>query len=135
MMTDDKLNNILSGFRPAVGPADDFMARLERNLDIADTARAQARREIEAVERRQRQWRRESRRAVLVASLVGFVVGVAAALVFNPLWRAMSAGWSLSVAENAVAQAAIWLAVATVAGFCAVNSYTLMRLLAQKRLS
>lgn len=133
MTSDDKLNQLLSDFHPAVGPADDFMARLQSRLDIADDAHRAAMREVEKVENQTRAEARAGRHAVFAASLCGFVVGVLATLLFRPLWLAIMQSWQLSGFMEAAAQAGMWLAVGTVASVCAVNAYTLARTLALRK--
>ena len=64
-MEDDKLKDLFAGFNPPMGDNNQFMSKLERNLQAVEFAKTHC---AEA--------RRKNRVAVVVASFVGFVCGV-----------------------------------------------------------
>ena len=64
-MEDDKLKEIFSNFEPGLSSDLSFMARLQHNLDA-----------VEIIKRHNAAQRAQNRRAVAIAAIVGFVVGV-----------------------------------------------------------
>lgn len=64
-MEDDQLKDLFAGFNPPMGDNNQFMSKLERNLQAVEFAKTHC---AEA--------RRKNRVAVVVASFVGFVCGV-----------------------------------------------------------
>lgn len=133
MINDTQLDDLLATFKPSIGEADSFMERLQSRLDIADQARIQSIREVEKVKKRSLSLARASRRAIVAASLVGFVVGVFATFFLRPLWINLTNTWHLSGAVAPLAQAGLWIAVGTVSSVCAVNVYTLARTIALRK--
>lgn len=64
-MDDSQIKQLFSGFRPTLSDDVSFMARLDERLAIID----------DVLEYRER-LRRQSRRAIVVAALLGFLTGV-----------------------------------------------------------
>lgn len=64
-MKDDQLKDLFAGFNPPMGDDNQFMSKLERNLQAVEYAKMHC-----------AQTRRKNRVAVVVASFVGFVCGV-----------------------------------------------------------
>lgn len=64
-MEDDQLKDLFAGFNPPMGDDNQFMSKLERNLQAVEYAKMYC-----------AQTRRKNRVAVVVASFVGFVCGV-----------------------------------------------------------
>lgn len=64
-MKEDQLKDLFAGFNPPMGDDNQFMSKLERNLQAVEFAK------IHCAEAR-----RKNRVAVIVASIVGFVCGV-----------------------------------------------------------
>ncbi len=78
-MENDKLKELFAGFKPEISDSADFMARFNRNLQLAETAR----KKIEAE-------RRRSRRAVVIAAMAGFAGGAVSALCFPAMERTLA---------------------------------------------
>ncbi|MDE6223303.1 MAG: hypothetical protein K2M49_06380 [Muribaculaceae bacterium] len=102
-MDDDKLKDIFAGFNPEISDSADFMASLNRHLELAELARQR----IEAA-------RRRSKRAVIIAAIAGFGGGVMSALCYPALLR-LAASWS--------AEAAPTLAVAVLSALTLLLTY------------
>ncbi len=63
-MEDDKIKDIFKDFNPELSPDNQFLQRLERNIEIA-----------EEIKRQNAAFHKNSRRAVVYAALAGFVTG------------------------------------------------------------
>lgn len=70
-MEDNQLKDLFAGFNPPMGDDNQFMSKLERNLQAVEFAKTHC---AEA--------RRKNRVAVIVASIVGFVCGVVCTLCY-----------------------------------------------------
>ena len=79
IMNDDKLKDIFAGFNPEISDSADFMARLNRNLELAEIARQR----IEVA-------RRRNKRAVIIAAIAGFCGGVMSTLCYPAIQRLIS---------------------------------------------
>lgn len=117
-MDDDKLKSLFAGFDPELSSDSLFLSRLECNLDS-----------VEDIKRQTAGFRARTRRAVALAALAGFVVGVLFSLALPYLGRAL-AEWRLSwpddfflntFADNYMVVA--WLAVAATSVFAALSTY------------
>lgn len=64
-MEEDKLKDIFEGFNPELTSDSLFMSRLRRGMEA-----------VEIVRERQAELRRRGRRAVVVAAITGFAVGI-----------------------------------------------------------
>ncbi len=64
-MKDHDIKSLFTNFEPELPNADDFMARLSRNLDA-----------VEMVKQHNAAFKRLNRRAALIAAITGFAVGV-----------------------------------------------------------
>lgn len=105
MTQEDKdLQSLLSSFAPAQSPELDFLARLQARMDIIDLVREQI-----ALERRR------NRRAILVASLCGVLVGVFCAL-------------SLPLLMASIKPLLLFLAMAILVISAALGAYHLTRI-------
>ena len=87
-MDDDKLKDIFAGFNPEISDSADFMAGLNRHLELAELARQR----LEAA-------RRRSKRAVIIAAIAGFGGGVMSALCYPALLR-LAASWSVETRSD-----------------------------------
>lgn len=119
-MEDDKLKALFAGFEPELTSGMDFVERLERNLHS-----------VEIVRQRSAELRARSRKAVGIAAVAGFVVGILFSLVM-PYLVANVAEWQLSLAPSTFLYAVAdhftvvaWTLACGLALAAALNAYDL----------
>lgn len=113
-MNDDKdIKKLFDNFNPRLSADDDFMARLSRKLD-----------EVEVVKQRNSAYSRFNRHAAVIATIAGFVSGVAASVVVPRLRVFFSVFFETgNIADISLPQFFSWLAVAGVAVVAALSTY------------
>lgn len=119
-MDDDKLKELFSNYKPLLASDNEFMHRLERNLNS-----------VEAIKSHTAQLHSSNRKAVAIAAAVGFIVGFLFSLAL-PYMVATISSWQLTLpkasflyiaSENFAVTA--WLAIGATAVFAALNTYDL----------
>lgn len=116
-MDNDNLKELFGNFNPGLSSGNDFMARLQQRMDTIDMVR-QYNTEL----------RRRNRKAVMIAALAGFIMGVVLTLLM-PLAGAWVATLRISVPELHISTLAIdyryiaWILLAAISMFTALNTY------------
>ena len=113
-MDDDKIKDILKGYRPELTPDFRFMASLERKMEA-----------VEHVKQEMRALRRRNKIAVAVAAIAGFVMGALTTLL-APLVTGWASTTSLSIPSTGLAidlSLLIYIAAALVSAISAYNAY------------
>lgn len=118
-MDDDKIIELFSDFEPEISSSDRFVAKLQKNLEA-----------IEFVKQQNAALRKRNRRAVVIAAVCGFAVGVIQSLLF-PLIYDWISGLSISLPDIPASSLAVgiellpWLIMA---GICAITSISAYRI-------
>ncbi|MDE7388562.1 MAG: hypothetical protein K2M97_04845, partial [Muribaculaceae bacterium] len=86
-MEDDELKRIFSDFEPDMSPDFQFVSKLEQRLEAVEIVREQV-----------AEVRSRSRKAVVIAAVVGFVVGFLSSLSL-PYLSAAVARWQLTLPD------------------------------------
>ncbi|MDE7376315.1 MAG: hypothetical protein K2N16_05660 [Muribaculaceae bacterium] len=120
-MDDDKIKDILKGYRPELTPDFRFMASLERKMEA-----------VEYVKQEMRALRRRNKIAMAVATVAGFVMGALTTLL-APLVTGWASTSSLAIPSTDIAidlNFLIYITAALVSALSAYNAYeiTLARL-------
>lgn len=129
-MEEDKLKTLFSDFEPELTSDFQFMNRLQRNLNS-----------VELIKRRNAEARIRSKKAVVIAAVVGFIVGFLFSLSLPYLTEAVS-NWRLelpsgsaliALADNFATIA--WLVIGAISVLIAINTYELSLTLMTRRVN
>ena len=119
-INDNDIKNLLSKYEPQQSPDSLFMARLRENLD-----------KVEIVKRANADFRRRSRRAVVVAAFAGMMVGALLTLLL-PLFGEFLADFTLRIPFTDMAwnindsyDILAWIIVAVATLFSSIGIYDL----------
>ena len=119
-MEDDKLKSLFSNFEPELSSDFLFMNKLQRNLNS-----------VELIKQHTVEVRSRSRKAVVIAAIVGFIVGFLFSLSLPYLSEAVS-NWQLTLPSESVMNVfannftiIAWLVIGGTSVFAALNSYEL----------
>lgn len=119
-MEDDKLKSLFSNFEPELSSDFLFMNKLKRNLNS-----------VELIKQHTVEVRSRSRKAVVIAAIVGFIVGFLFSLSLPYLSEAVS-NWQLTLPSESVMNVfannftiIAWLVIGGTSVFAALNSYEL----------
>lgn len=129
-MEEDKFKTLFSDFEPELTSDFQFMNRLRRNLNS-----------VELIKRRNAEARIRSKKAVVIAAVVGFIVGFLFSLSLPYLaeavsnWRLALPGGSalIALADNFATIA--WLVIGATSVFIAINTYELSLTLMTRRVN
>lgn len=116
-MEEEKIRELLSGFNPSLSSDEEFIDRLERNINAVESVRRQA---VEL--------RRKNRIAVAVAAVSGFITGVLLTLVLPEIGELAK---HVSLPMSNVGPVTVdfrilgWLMTAGVSGIIGYNAYEL----------
>lgn len=116
-MEDDKIKELFSGFNPSLSPDDEFVERLERNINAVESVRQQS-----------EKLRKQNKIAVAVAACSGFIAGVLLTLLLPEIW-VLTKYLSLPILNDSAVMVDPsilgWLLTAGVSGVIAYNAYEL----------
>ena len=119
-MEDDKLKSLFSNFEPELSSDLLFMNKLQRNLNS-----------VELIKQHTAEVRSQSRKAVAIAAIVGFIVGFLFSMSLPYLSEAVS-NWQLTLPSESVMNVfannftiIAWLVIGGTSVFAALNSYEL----------
>lgn len=117
-MQDDKLKYLFSNFEPELSSDFEFMNKLQRNLNS-----------VEIIKRHAAEVRARSRKAVLIAAVVGFIVGFMFSLSLPYLSDAVS-NWQLTLPSESMLKTIAnnfttiaWFVIGATSVLAALNSY------------
>ena len=117
-MEDDKLKSLFSNFEPELSSDFQFMNKLQRNLDS-----------VEMIKRHTAEVSARSKKAVVIAAFVGFIVGFLFSLSLPYLSDVVS-NWQSTLPSESVMNAfadnfttIAWLAIGGTSVLAALNSY------------
>ena len=117
-MEDDKLKSLFTNFEPELSSDFKFMNKLQRNLNS-----------VELVKQHIAEVRSRSKKAVLIAVIVGFIVGFLFSLSLPYLIDAVS-NWQLTLPSESILNTfaknftiIAWLVIGGTSVFAAINTY------------
>ena len=124
-MEEDKLHRLFAEYEPALSPDDEFMRRLEQNLQT-----------VELVKQRVEQMQRKNRLAIGVATITGFVLGVLSTFCY-PYLMVWLNGLTIEAADLArlvsdYGNVAVWGFMALVVGVATYCAYDITLIATRK---
>lgn len=127
-MEDDKFKSLFSDFKPELSDDFRFMKKLEQSLDS-----------VEIIKQHTAEVRTRSKKAVVIAAFVGFVVGFLFSLSL-PYLSNVVANWQVTLPADSLMNAfadnfmtIAWIVIGATSVFIALNAYDLsLSLLKQK---
>lgn len=117
-MEDDKFKFLFSNFEPELSSDSQFMNKLQQNLNS-----------VEIIKQHTAEVRARSKKAVIIAAFVGFIVGFLFSLSLPYLSQAVS-NWQLTLPSESVMSALAnnfttiaWLVIGVTSVLAALNTY------------
>ena len=127
-MEDNRLTALFSDFEPAVSSDSQFLSKLERNLDY-----------VEIIKQHTAEARSRNRKAVVIAALVGFIVGVLFSLTL-PYLGSVASQWQMTLPSGSMLRffannftIVAWSVIGGTSALAALNSYEITLSLLKRR--
>ncbi|MDE6371006.1 MAG: hypothetical protein K2K92_05910 [Duncaniella sp.] len=130
----DPLKDIFDSYDPILGPADDFMARLNARLDAVEEVRTSHQLEVERLNRHMSAIKRRLHMATIAAFVVGFLSGALCAMLTPVATEFLTSlllsgayfhmpDFSGSVMVSPLVHTLPWILTATISVLAAMRTY------------
>lgn len=127
-MEDDKIKSLFNNFEPGLNSNVEFMERLNRSLNS-----------VEIVKRQNAEFKARSKRAMVIAGCVGFIMGYIFSLSL-PYLKAIVEAWQSTMSSDSILYTITdyynifaWTLIVTTVSLVTVNSYNVLSSLFTRR--